>query len=352
MNVLQTFDLAIGYTAPRRKPVVVAERLNLALAAGELVCLIGPNGAGKSTLLRTIAGLQPPLNGRALLGGDDIHRLSARDLARRLSMVLTGRVEVGLLSAYELVALGRHPYTDWTGRLTERDAAVVRWAIAAVGAVPLAGRTFGELSDGERQKILIARALAQEPELMLLDEPTAYLDLPRRVEVLGLLRDLAHTTGRAILLSIHDLDLALRCADRIWLLAGDGVLHVGAPEDLVLGGAFEAAFRSEGVRFDAHTGSFAIHTGQGGVVSLAGEGLPLIWTRRALERAGFEVASNGTAALAKVTARGGVWQVARAGRTLTLESLHDVVNALTALQDACPVAPCIRDALPLDEEND
>jgi len=328
MSVLQTLDLAIGYRAPRQQPTVVADRLNLALDAGELVALIGPNGVGKSTLLRTLAGLQAPLAGQALLNGDDLHRLSARQLAQRLSMVLTGRVEAGLLSAYELVALGRHPYTDWTGRLTAHDEAVVRWAIETVGAVPLAGRSFGQLSDGERQKILIARALAQEPELMLLDEPTAYLDLPRRVEMLGLLRELAHTTGRAILLSIHDLDLALRSADRIWLLAGDGMMHVGAPEDLVLSGAFADVFRSEGVQFDAHTGSFALSTGCGGVVSLSGEGLALVWTRRALERAGFEVVSNGTAALAKVTARDGVWQVTQNSQTRTFTSVYDVVQAL------------------------
>ncbi|MBZ0299292.1 MAG: ABC transporter ATP-binding protein [Anaerolineae bacterium] len=133
MNALQTLDLTIGYRAARRAPVIVAERLNLTLEAGELVCLIGPNGVGKSTLLRTLAGLQPPLSGQALLGGENLHHLSARDLARRLSMVLTGRVEVGLLSAYELVSLGRHPYTDWSGRLTDHDEAVVRWAIEAVG---------------------------------------------------------------------------------------------------------------------------------------------------------------------------------------------------------------------------
>ncbi|MAS37964.1 MAG: ATP-binding protein [Anaerolineaceae bacterium] len=332
MSVLNTHDLTIGYKATRRAVTVVAEELNLTLEAGELVCLIGPNGVGKSTLLRTIAGLQAPLSGQVLLNGDDIYRLSARELARRLSMVLTGRVEVGVLSAYELVALGRHPYTNWAGRLTAHDEAVVRWAIESVGAVALAGRNFGELSDGERQKILIARALAQEPELMLLDEPTAFLDLPRRVEMLALLRELAHETGRAILLSIHDLDLALRSADRIWLLANDGTMHVGAPEDLVLTGAFAEVFHSEGVTFDPQTGSFALHVERGGVVSLAGDGLPLIWTRRALERAGFEVVSNGTAALAKVTVRDGVWQVTRHGENQQYESVHALVDALITLQ--------------------
>jgi iron complex transport system ATP-binding protein len=329
MSILQTHDLTVGYA---RRPAV-AGPLNLTLDAGELVCLIGPNGAGKSTLLRTLAGLQAPLGGRVLLGRDDIRRLGARALARRLSMVLTGRVEVGLLTAYELVTLGRHPYTDWTGRLSAADEAAVCQAIAAVGAEALAGRLFGELSDGERQKILIARALAQEPELLLLDEPTAYLDLPRRVEIMGLLRDLAHRTGRAVLLSTHDLDLALRSADRIWLLAGDGAARAGAPEDLVLAGAFASAFQGDGVQFDPRTGAFALNTHTRGSIAVAGEGLPLLWTRRALERAGFNVVTNGTPALARVTAQPGAWQVARAESVETYDSLYAVVESLTPRGD-------------------
>ena len=328
MNILETHDLTVGYTRPHK---VVVDHLDLALVPGELVCLIGPNGAGKSTLMRTIAGLQPPLAGRVLLMGDDIRRLSAHELAQRLSLVLTERVDVGLLPAYDLVALGRHPYTDWAGRLTVEDEAAVRQAIEAVGAVALAGRSVNELSDGERQKIMIARALAQEPALMLLDEPTAYLDLPRRVEIMGLLRRLAHESGRAILLSTHDLDLALRSADRIWLLPNKGGMQTGAPEDLVLSGAFEAAFRSEGVTFDAHEGTFTLNGGGGTrYVTLVGEGLQALWTRRALERAGFAVLAqaNGKQPLAQVVAGVDEWQVVRAGQVTVCHSLHDVVSLL------------------------
>lgn len=326
MSVLQTYDLTIGYSRPRR---VVVDGLNLSLAAGELVCLIGPNGVGKSTLMRTIAGLQPPLAGHVSLMGDDLGQLSARELAQRLSMVLTERVDAGLLPAYNLVALGRHPYTGWSGKLSDHDAAIVRQAIEAVGAVELAGRSVNELSDGERQKIMIARALAQEPDLMLLDEPTAYLDLPRRVEMMGLLRRLAHETGRAILLSTHDLDLALRSADRIWLLPNGGPMQVGAPEDLVLSGAFEAAFHSEGVIFDPQTGSFAISETHRGRITLEGEGLPLVWTQRALERVGFEIASNGAKSLARVVVNGDDWQVIGANMETTCESLAEVVDVLS-----------------------
>jgi iron complex transport system ATP-binding protein len=281
-NVLQTDSLTIGY--PR---YTVARDIDVSLHTGELVCLIGPNGAGKSTLMRTLAGMQPPLSGNVTLQGDDVHRLDAHELARRLSVVLTDRVDVGLLTGYALVALGRHPYTNWTGQLSKHDEDVVKWAVAAVGATDLAPRNVNELSDGERQKLMIARALAQEPALMLLDEPTAYLDLPRRVEVMLLLRELARRTDRAILLSTHDLDLALRNADRIWLMPKGGKLQVGAPEDLVLSGAFETAFASEGVQFDRRTGSFKAHVETTQSISVTGEGIRYIWTLRALERAGF-----------------------------------------------------------------
>lgn len=287
--ILETKNLAIGYTTPRKPPFIVAENIELRLHAGEIVCLIGPNGAGKSTLIRTLAGMQKPLHGKVDLLGDDIHQLTANELAQRVSVVLTEHPDVGLLTGYALVALGRHPYTDWTGKLAAHDEEVVRWAVDAVDAAGFAARAVGELSDGQRQKIMIARALAQEPALMILDEPTAFLDLPRRVETMRLLKNLTRTTNRTILLSTHDLDLALRTADRIWLLAQGGALHVGAPEDLVLSGTFEAAFRSEGVTFDVQTGSFQINQQQTGDVILIGDGIPFIWTRRALEREGFAV---------------------------------------------------------------
>jgi iron complex transport system ATP-binding protein len=242
----------------------------VALNAGELVCLLGPNGAGKSTLLRTLAALQPPLAGRVLLDGADLHAMPARERARRLSVVLTDRIQVGQLTAYTLFGLGRYPHTNWSGRLTEADHAVIRRALAATGATDLAARPVGDLSDGERQKVLIARALAQEPRLMVLDEITAFLDLPRRVEVMRLLGRLARTTENAVLLATHDLDLALRSADRIWLLPRGGPLQVGAPEDLILSGAFESVFATEGVAFDRADGSFRLHRAYHSVVTLVG----------------------------------------------------------------------------------
>ena len=288
-TILSTQNLSIGYRQPRRADSVVARQLNLDLRRGELACLLGPNGAGKSTLMRTLAGMQPPLEGTVTLEGQAVHTLAPAHLARRLSVVLTERVDAGNLSAYELVTLGRHPYTDWSGRLREADHEAVRRAIRAVAAEELSERPVNELSDGERQKVMIARALAQEPTVMLLDEPTAFLDLPRRVEVMAMLHALARTTDCAILLSTHDLDLALRNADRVWLLPANGVMQAGPPEALVLSGAFAAAFRSEGVEFDSRQGTFKVQRQSRGPISLNGEGERAFWTARALERIGFEV---------------------------------------------------------------
>lgn len=281
---LTTEGLGVGY----QKTIVSG--LDVELRSGEMVCLIGPNGAGKTTLVRTLAGMLKPLEGRVLLDGEDTSGIKAMELARRLAVVLTERVEIGNLSAYSLAALGRYPYTGWHGQLTGDDQKAVAKAMEQAGCLELADRAVRELSDGERQKVMIARALAQEPRVLLLDEPTAFLDLPRRVELLRLLRGLARETESAILMTTHDLDLALRVADRLWLISSNGEFREGIPEELALNGSIEEAFRSEGVRFDHERGAFQVNLPTGGKISLSGEdGVSVAWTWRALERIGFEV---------------------------------------------------------------
>ena len=223
--------------------------------------------------MRTMAGMQKPLGGEVWLDGVNIHELPARELAKKLSVVLTERISVGVMTSHALVALGRYPHTNWAGALSGKDHEVIQWALQTTGALEFGRRQIGELSDGERQKVMVARALAQEPQLMILDEITALLDLPRRVEIMRMLRDPARKTKRAILLSTHDLDLALRSADRIWLLPKNGGMKIGAPEDLVLSGSFETAFASEGVEFDQQTGSFHIAQPEAGTVAIIGEGI-------------------------------------------------------------------------------
>jgi iron complex transport system ATP-binding protein len=287
--LLRTEALSVGYRGPRRRDIVVSDGLSLSLRDGELVCLIGPNGAGKSTLLRTVGGMQRPLSGRVWLDGKDVHALPPRALARTVSVVLTERPPASLMNVYQIVSVGRHPHTDWRGTLTETDHDAVRQAIDTVKVRAFIDRQLHELSDGERQRVMLARALAQEPRLMILDEITAFLDLPRRVEIMHLLRDLAHEGGRAVLLSTHDLELALRHADTVWLCAPGGRVIVGPPEELVWNGAMQDVFAGEGLSFDMERGSFITRHANRGVVSVRGQGHHAMWTGRALERHQFEV---------------------------------------------------------------
>jgi iron complex transport system ATP-binding protein len=284
---LQTDALHIGYAS---RPV--SGPLSLSLRKGELVCLLGPNGAGKSTLMRTLSGLQAPLKGSILLEGIPLEALSPVELARKRSLVLTDRTDPGNLTAGEVIALGRTPHTNWLGRLTPVDQQQIQTAIDLTDTGFLLSRRMPELSDGERQKVMLARALAQDTDLILLDEPTAHLDLPNRVAMMQLLHRLARTTGKAILLSTHELDLALQTADRLWLITRDGTLHAGVPEDLVLDGTFETAFARDGLQFDRQTGGFRIRlTEEGPVVSLAGP--DSIWLRQALAREGYRIRADG-----------------------------------------------------------
>lgn len=331
--ILVTEHLRVGYANRRGEARVVADQLNLTLNEGDVVCLLGPNGIGKSTLLRTLIGMQPPLAGRVLLDGVDLATLKPRDIARRVSVVLTERVEVGQLSVYHLVALGRYPYTNWIGKLTPHDEEVIQGALIAVQAEQLAGRFVHELSDGERQRVMVARALAQEPCVMVLDEPMAFLDLPRRIEMMRLLRRLAHDMQQAVILSIHDLDLALRTADMLWLMTPDGKIQAGAPEDLVLSGAFEKAFASNNLVFDRLHGQFRLHEPPSRYAVLIGDGLIYKWTMHALERAGYQCNQADDAAALHITIHGNEqnphWLVQLNRQTVQhFHSLRDLVTFL------------------------
>lgn len=279
-------DLAVGYKA-RRATRAVLEHVNVSVDHGEFVCLLGPNGIGKSTLLRTLAGVQAPLAGSVHLGGMDLQHIGPADRARRLGVVLTERVAVEALPVRRIVELGRYPHSNWLGGLGRRDREVVDRAIRAVNAEHLADRDFSRLSDGERQRAMIARALAQEPMVLVLDEPTAFLDLPSRVELMGMLSRLSRDTRLGIVVSTHDLELALRTADTVWLLTRDGRMVAGAPEDIVLSGGIADAFEGQHVRFDPDARTFRLNTGHRGAAAVRGSGLQAAMARAVLEREGF-----------------------------------------------------------------
>ena len=288
MSVLETRHLEIGYGRDEQKRKCVARNLTLTLEEASLVCLLGPNGSGKSTLLRTLAGIQRPLDGELLLGGKFIEKISGNELARICSVVLTDTVDHSL-TGYAVVAIGRYPYTGWMGKLRKQDEERIQWAITATATDSYIHRPLYKMSDGERQKVMIARALAQDTPIVLLDEPTAHLDLPNRVDIIRLLRTLAHETRKAILLSTHDLELAIQAADQIWLMHPEQPVQTGCPEDLILQGAIQRVFPSDGFSFDASSGGFLLHTEKTDKIALSGKGLAYLWTKRALERNGFEV---------------------------------------------------------------
>jgi iron complex transport system ATP-binding protein len=298
--------LDLGYRRGRRAPRTVLSGVGARAAAGELTVLVGPNGTGKSTLLHAVAGLLPPLAGTVRLDGADLLALPAAERARRVAVVLTERVDPGLLAVEELVALGRHPHTGPTGALRDTDRAAVTAAIAAAGAGHLAGRRVAELSDGERQRVLTARALAQEPGVLLLDEPTAFLDVSSRVALLALLRRLAREDGLCVLVSTHDLEPALRLADHVWLLDRAGRLRAGPPEQLVADGVVGEVFDAPGLAFDPVTGTFALRGDRrGSVVSVVGPEPAAALAARLFAREGWIVAGNGSQdAAARVTVHG------------------------------------------------
>lgn len=284
--LLKTVDVSVGYNKGQDKKHV-AGPVNVEMHSGELICLLGPNGAGKSTFIRTLAGLQRALHGTVEINGEKIARLSPPQLARKLSLVLTDSVRSGNLDVFSLVSLGRYPYSGWLGGLTKEDRRIIAWAVECTGVAEFLDRKVGQLSDGECQKVMLARALAQDTPLIILDEPTAHLDLPSRIELMRLLHQLAKNTNKGILISTHELDLALQVADQIWLLKKDGSLKAGLPEVLVLNGTFESAFDKADVMFDKSTGTFNIHQNEGKSIHLKGQGAAAFWTGRALLRNGF-----------------------------------------------------------------
>ncbi|MFT7841777.1 ABC transporter ATP-binding protein [Saccharothrix sp. BKS2] len=288
---LQAVALAAGYRRRRRQPAATVLRdVHLAARPGELIALIGPNGAGKSTLLRTLVGAQPPLAGHVLLDGRDLAALSPRQRARRLAVTLTEPVDVGQMSVEAVVALGRMPYRSWIGREKARDRTAVDRALVDAGVAELRDRPLTDLSDGERQRVMVARALAQEPAVLVLDEPTAFLDVARRIEFAAMLTRLAATTGTAIVLSTHDLGFALRRADQVWLVGGDGTVTAGAPEDLAYSDAVTRTFTGENMSFDdaAATIVVADDTEPGATVRVIADGRLRQWAEHAARRAGWE----------------------------------------------------------------
>lgn len=255
-TVLEARGLGIGYISGKEL-LPVARQLEFTVGKGVLAAIVGVNGIGKSTLLRTLGKIQPVLEGEVLLNGTSLDRISNRALAMEISLVLTEPVATRNLRVVELVSLGRQPHTNWLGNLSASDNSIIQSAIETVGLGPLQFKKCHELSDGQMQKVLIARALAQDTPLMLLDEPTTHLDLYHKVQVLNLLREIAHKKGKTIIFTTHEIDMAIQLCDRMLLLDNKHNAY-GHPCELIEGNRFEDLFPHDLIRFDPRSGTFRV----------------------------------------------------------------------------------------------
>ena len=254
-TIIEIRDLSTGYSTKKEEKIVGAH-LNGELHEGEFVCLLGPNGCGKSTLLKTLAGFQPPIHGEVIAQNILLSNYNPKELARVVSVVLTDNTKLNNMNAYDVVSMGRSPYTGFWGHLKESDHSIVERCMQWVGISELKDRPMGQLSDGERQKVMIAKSIAQESPVILLDEPTSYLDYPSKVAMMLTLQRLSKSKNKAVLMSTHDIENALEIADRIWIMDKDEGLVSGIPEDLCREGYIDKHFVTKGVYFDKETCSF------------------------------------------------------------------------------------------------
>lgn len=326
-QIIELSQVTTGYLTSRNQHIVSRD-INLKASSGELITLMGPNGAGKSTLMQTIAGLIKPISGDIRLLGVNGQNLSNKERAKMMSLVLTERIEHPTLTVWDIVTTGRYPYLGLRGRLSSSDIEILRRNLELCRLADMADRAFAELSDGEKQRVMIARALTQETPLMLLDEPTAHLDLPSRLEVLTMLRQMARELDKCILVSTHELDLAIRWADGIWLLDKQGSVCSGAPEDLILSGDIERVFRNDRLDFDPTTGEFRLLTEYQKEIGLSAEGLPYIWAQRALQRMGYIIKPNKTEAIPFVQKTHDGWLLSINGQKLSASNMSELQRLL------------------------
>ncbi|MFV9550338.1 ABC transporter ATP-binding protein [Algibacter sp. PT7-4] len=254
--IIKTNNLSIGYTSKKTK-TYIASNINIELKKGELVGLIGANGIGKSTLLRTLTHVQKPLSGTIKINNKNILEYNPIDLAKVLSLVLTEQVASKNLSVFELVALGRQPYTNWLGNLYKQDVNAVNLALEQTNITKLKNKKCFELSDGQLQKVMIARALAQDTSLIILDEPTTHLDMYHKAYILKLLKKLAKETNKTILFSSHEIDLAIQLCDNLIVMTNNKVVS-NTPINLIKNGIFETLFPKDLIAFDKSIGSFRV----------------------------------------------------------------------------------------------
>ncbi len=331
-KILSLDALMIGYRSGR-ETMSLLPPLTAAVMKGELIALLGQNGIGKSTLLRTITALQAPLGGSVTIKDKKIEDYQRFELAKTIGYISTEQVRAAGMKVIDLVSLGRYPHTNWTGRFEDADHLVVAEAIEKTGLERLKERYINELSDGERQRAMIARVLAQDAEILVMDEPTAFLDIRSRYEIVHLLHDLTVNRGKTIIFSTHDMLTAINESDRIWLTFRDS-FNEGAPEDLILNGSFDRLFDSSVVKFNIADATFVYQKELKGKVKIEASGISRYWTEKAVNRAGFSVTDKAPGIVIRVTEEGIMkWTVEGPYGSTGFSSVYELVNWLCRSAD-------------------
>jgi iron complex transport system ATP-binding protein len=291
-EILSLDALKIGYRSGKSKKILLPPITSTA-HRGELIAVLGRNGIGKSTLLRTLTGLQQPLGGDISYYGKTISGYSGMELAQKVGYISTEIVKVSNMRVYDLVALGRFPHTNWIGKIESEDRQKIDDALAKTSMQAFSMKFVSHLSDGERQKVMIARLLAQDTSIMIMDEPTAFIDIAGKYEILQLMHTLTYSSDKTIIYSTHDLQMAINQSDKIWLILENELIE-GAPEDLMIAGAFDRLFDSSFVNFNSGDGTFSFSNNKKGSIYIEGEGDMRAWTEKAVRRAGFSISREKT----------------------------------------------------------
>jgi iron complex transport system ATP-binding protein len=328
-KILSVESLSIGFGSGRRKKIILPP-LNGSAMKGELIAVIGRNGIGKSTLLRTMAGLRKSIGGSVFYSGINIRDLERNDLARKAGYVSTEIINVSNMNVYDLVSLGRYPYTNWYGYIGKADNEIIMNAMHKTSIAGFSNRLLSELSDGERQKAMIARMIVQDTSIMLMDEPTAFLDIESKFSIFHLLHQLTHEEGKTIIFTTHDLQMAVSHSDKIWLINEDG-LEEGAPEDLILNGDFDRLFSSSSLQFNSRTGSFSLRIEKRGSIFIEGEGNDKHWTKEAVQRAGLTISVKKTDPYIMAEPEG-KWLLISSGSQIKFDSLYELLKKLSEVR--------------------
>jgi len=325
--ILQIKNLSIGYNLAKNQVHNLMSNINLSAKKAELIALVGSNGIGKSTLLKSITNLQEFLSGEITILGKAVSLHKRQELAKLVSFVSTEVVNVSNLTVKDIVSLGRFPHTNWLGKLSQNDKNIIDSSIEAVGIEDFISKNINELSDGERQKVMIARTLAQDTKIIILDEPTAFLDIPNKNEIVHILNELSKKKNKTIIFSTHDLNIAIREADKIWLMTKHKI-YENSPEDLILNNKFEKIFENKKIFFDKLTGDFNKRKYPAKNISLVGEDEVFVWTKKALERINFHVVCNKELSI-NVLCSKNKWTIKDEHKSFDFFSIYELTNYLT-----------------------